>query len=143
MGYSHYYSTDKRTDDIFTALAYDTRRIIDAAQKGEILLGDWEGKGDPIVTDTEIAFNGLGDDLGYETFQIAKGEWGQHFCKTAERPYDAVVVAVLLRYAFLLRDGAVLHSDGDYAQWQAGARLYEAVFGGPVQVWPKAFAITV
>ena len=77
---------------------------------------------DPIVTDTLIRFNGIGQD-GCETFyfetppkedEINKFRNGFlfSFCKTARQPYDIVVCKLLLILKAELQDNMKLRSDG-------------------------------
>ena len=79
-----------------------------------------------------IDVNGTGD-LGHETFSVAdhysknrdKDFWG--FCKTANKPYDAVVVACLLTLRYYLCDLITISSDGDYLDFVEGQRLAEDI----------------
>lgn len=104
-----------------------------------------------------ITFNGVAPDLTYrdewahETFWMnvdpisqfqgddslsirkrAEYEKENHswwdFCKTAQKPYDAVVTAVLLRAVDLLPLFGV-GSDGDWEDWLNGRLLYRQAFG--------------
>ena len=45
-------------------------------------------------------------------------------CKTNLRPYDAVVVAILV--AAFAQEQTGIDSDGDWDDWQEGIALYEA-----------------
>lgn len=51
------------------------------------------------------------------------------FCKTARKPYDAAVCAVLTRAKYRLGDLISIHSDGRQADWGAGLDLCKSVFG--------------
>ena len=61
----------------------------------------WDGRGEPIFSDTEISFNGcLPDDdelpdLSHETFSISLIGKEFDFCKTARKPYDRYVFICL------------------------------------------------
>lgn len=46
------------------------------------------------IDDDNIIINGV-DDLGYEDFILTKNEPKWDCCKTAAKPYDVVVVAIL------------------------------------------------
>ena len=53
------------------------------------------------------------------------------FCKTAHKPYDSVVTAILIRAKVIYGDLVSISSDGGWSEWQAGRNIYEAVFGEP------------
>ncbi len=80
-----------------------------------------------------VAFNGVGP-AAHEDF-VFPGNHGFNFCKTAQKPYDAVVTAALL----VARDHfgpevLAIESDGSFsAEWQPGAALYTAVFSRPAR----------
>jgi hypothetical protein len=73
--------------------------------------------------------------IDYEKVQGEKGlRWA--FCKTARKPYDAAVGAVLIRAKAIFGNAADISSDGrfddesdDYATWAGARRLYRSVFG--------------
>lgn len=164
MGYTHYWTVrpDRVTPEQFLRLAMDCRRLFDAAISSGIELSGWSG--DPVtrpeLSEGSIVFNGRQPD-DYETFVLdvtplvdpgpdapdyerfryernlsIGGRW--ECCKTARRPYDAVVAAVLIRAAELLQEAITVTSDGNfddpfdenYSTWARARSLYEAVFGG-------------
>lgn len=128
-------------------LALDTKRIIDEATKQGIVICGGTGEGKPEFTEGSFSLNGdATQGLDHETFfwegLPEQPEWQtkhyantEHkndifdFCKTAHKPYDAVVTAVLLRakhhYGSLVR----ISSDGSWANWQEGRTLYAKTFG--------------
>lgn len=69
----------------------------------------------PIVNETEIFFNGKGDD-GHETFVLKRDMKGFNCCKTARKPYDAAVVEVLKAAKLVCPNWLELSSDGDTAE---------------------------
>lgn len=94
MGYTHYW---KQTKNFSTS---DWKAITDFTRKAIKLSGvkiaDGFGEGAPNITDKRIWINGTGNE-GHETFFISKtGLTDFEFTKTAQKPYDAVVVAILL-----------------------------------------------
>ncbi len=143
MGYSHAWA---RTADIpaaeFEAWLGDLRRIIATARPllglfGGIRVSGSAGFGAPVLGPTLVAFNGSAlFSQAHESFIVhrsfrdyradAKPDADGLFwdaCKTAQKPYDTVVVAALL--AFLERvASARLSSDGARDDWQAGAALF-------------------
>lgn len=108
MGYTHYWNQERNlTKAQWAAVIADIRTIIAYAQHDcGIALANGMGDGgtSPEINEAHISFNGVGDD-SHETFFITRtirtkpeyeGErtdWG--FCKTARKPYDAVVTACL------------------------------------------------
>ena len=55
--------------------------------------------------------------------------WSFDFCKTAWKPYDCVVTAILCRAKYHYGDSIKVSSDGYWSDWQTGRDLYEEVFG--------------
>ncbi len=95
MGYTHYW-TPKSNIAATNWKKYCTaaRKII-AGFDGKICGGDGAGK--PEINADHIWLNGCAEDEhDHETFIVVRegGEWD--FCKTARKPYDAVVVALLM-----------------------------------------------
>lgn len=144
MGYTHYW--ERPTNRLgslyqFTKLATDTQIIVNEAKRQGIAIGDNFGNGDNAnITTDAIAFNGAGDEA-YETFywehQPEQVAWRAdepnyfNFCKTAHRPYDAVVTAVLIRAKEIYGSLLTVSSDGTWGDWQMGRNLYEQVFNKP------------
>lgn len=152
MGYTHYWTqvrdfTVAEWSDIRT----DIGDILKEAQHNQgISLADGGGEGgtSPDISDKFISFNGLGDDA-HETFvvnrvrptldddEIRYGKRrGWDFCKTAEKPYDAVVVAALCYLSTITRrddpktgepivgsEAFKVSSDGKGADFLAGLEL--------------------
>ena len=147
MGYTHYWSqlrdfTDTEWQEL-TRLA----KLIIADNEGILSDGFGEG-GKPEVNGEHIWFNGLGED-SHETFRITKKKRAKmdyeeqeaydiqgafEFCKTAHKPYDKYVVAVLCalynmagQKEWPLGDGKIMSisSDGNTEDWTEG--LFHAV----------------
>lgn len=143
MGYTHYWSWKKRPSAAkLQAAIRDIAKVVRSAASGFLAGGNGEGK--PLVTPTEVAFNGSSGD-SYETFAFP-GDFpegtddssdGFNFTKTARRPYDAFVTAALIvvRQHFDT-DVLEIRSDGDPEEWidgpsedvQGGFRIYVHVF---------------
>ncbi|URP22101.1 hypothetical protein SEA_BIG4_343 [Microbacterium phage Big4] len=133
MGYTNYWSGPRViTED---ALA-DIEKII--AESGVPITG-WNGEEgtEPTLTLELININGVGDD-SHENFGVsAEGrgdiDWG--FCKTARKPYDKVVGAILLR----IREDSpqfIISSDGRWGtEWRAARRLFTKVTGRDPIPW--------
>ena len=110
----------------------DAKRIIDFAREkhGVVIVRDYNEPGtEPELTEGYIRLNGEGKD-GHETFYFVPVPDVFDFCKTAEKPYDAVVCAVLL--AAQAHYGAALEvsSDGYWdREWSEGRKLFTAALG--------------
>lgn len=124
MGYTHYFGGLQPDEN----LAQAAREIV-AASDAPIFGAD--GYGEPTIEADLIALNGnaeTGED--HESFYLRAGDYDFNFCKTARKPYDKVVSAILL-YAMLSgTEGAEnIRSDGDIVDWIEGVHLYEQCFG--------------
>ena len=101
MGYTHYFETTTPASDKVWNEFTDTVKKIIKNFAGKIAGG--EGTGTPEITNDLVYLNGcesLSED--HETFLIERGKRGYwDFCKTAMKPYDAVVVAILMEGARL------------------------------------------
>ena len=143
MGYTHYnYRPRKNAGSayMYGKLALDAKAICEHAYTIGIKLGDWSGENgtSPQFTEGEFSLNGI-DDMSHETFTWkalpTQVEWRKDepeifdFCKTAQKPYDAVVTAILIRAKEIYGSCVSISSDGDWNEWKDGRDLYEAVFG--------------
>lgn len=145
MGYTHYWTHPRNfTQEEFLQISDAARTIIDKASgrkfdapsharavEHELVvcngLGERESR--PELSGDRIGLNGIGPDLDHETFMIEAnpGPDSWHFCKTARKPYDVVVVAIL---TYLATDWAFsVSSDGDIDDWTAGVELAGEALG--------------
>jgi hypothetical protein len=149
MGYTHYtYRPRKNAGSayFFGKLALDAKKICDYANANGIRIRNGNGEGEPEFTEFYFSINGDaeaftsdGRDLAHETFYWAgipsqpKHREGEpdffEFCKTAYKPYDAVVTAILIRAKTIYGSCVRISSDGEWQEWQAGRDMYEAIFG--------------
>lgn len=100
-----------------------------------------DGTGRPIISNSEIRFNGdasKGED--HETFVLEKNGSGFQFCKTARKPYDRYVKAVLLVAKAVAPAAVEISSDGDGEAgcWDEGQRIANLYLNdkSPVTVTP-------
>jgi hypothetical protein len=130
MGYTHYWRQPEMVDaDKFAAFTKNVALIIKTADDAGIPLG-----GSPEVSENVIAFNGFAN-FGYESFILENGEEFS-FCKTGQRPYDAVVTATLIQLKRELGDAFTVTSDGKWSDWTEGRNLYAETFGvEPEESW--------
>ena len=79
-------------------------------------------------SDSAIFINGVGEQA-HETFLMRTDDVGFNFCKTAEKPYDSVVTAILILAKTVFKNDIEVSSDGSWSNWQGGRLLYETVIG--------------
>lgn len=159
MGYTHYWYRDESgytEADLFTAyfvFVDMAKQIIETAKRQGILLADKYGEtlNGETVDNGEVSLNGYADDA-HETFvwyrecppaqSWVKDKFFHDFCKTARKPYDTVVTAMLIAVKEAYGDAVILGSDGSPSEWEDGQRLFEEAtgnyatvkFGPPVSV---------
>ena len=149
MGYTHYWRRPRKNAGsayMFGLLALDAKKIIAQAEQDGIRIRNGHGEGEPEFNEARFGINGDasafsddGRDLAHESF-IWEGipSISEHrkdepetfdFCKTAHKPYDAVITAILIRAKQIYGSCVYISSDGKWGEWQAGRELYEKVFG--------------
>lgn len=111
MGYTHHWQqTETFTDEAWQTLGRVIKHVED--KTGVVIVTTDEHL--PIFTDDSLGLNGYEED-GHEDFLIERdceGTMVSDFCKTARKPYDVYVVAVL-HAAAQLNEGFSWTSDGD------------------------------
>lgn len=140
MGYTHYWYQPKAKSAAPSAGAWgrligDVQALIMQARKEGIALGDGLGEGGALEIDSDrIWFNGVGDGA-HETFNLERRpvapDWDKgksqvfNFCKTARKPYDAVVCGALILARWHLAGKISISSDGDMSpgEWPEGVAL--------------------
>lgn len=95
-----------------------------------------EPEREPVFSENLIRFNGVGDE-GHETFVVTPSARDFEFCKTARKPYDTAVVAILC----LLHHHTEIEvsSDGVPEDWWRGlefARRIEPACQLPPKIQP-------
>jgi len=136
MGYTHYWTFNKGlTAHKYKKALTACRKII---RSSPVLLGNGYGEGKPKLTNG-IMINGVGDD-SHETFGLpvtpqfdSQGQCSE-FCKTAQKPYDVVVVACLCVLKHHLGHHIEVSSDGDPHEWEDGRSLASKVLGREVKI---------
>lgn len=117
MGFTHYYQLAQPiSENDWAKIKVQMQTLI---ENSPVPLGDgWGEEGSkPDLTDNHININGI-EDNAHETFTVYRlsTKWG--FTKTARKPYDVVVVALLV---LLHHDANLLvSSDGGYDDWVDG-----------------------
>jgi microcompartment protein CcmK/EutM len=121
MGYTHYWTLENAIEQSdWNKFLEGARQIVGTAEDAGIQLEDNS-------SDTEIVINGVGAGA-HETFVITSDEIGFNCCKTAQKPYDMVVTAILIHLKKCLGSKVVIKSDGNWQDWESGQLLYESVY---------------
>ena len=130
MGYTHYWRGGKVDADVWTKITTDVNKLIEQSEVP--LQHEYDEPGTkPLVNEETIFFNGAGDD-GHETFFIKPTGTDFEFCKTAYKPYDKIVTAVLAVIKEHAGDAIRVSSDGDEKDWQEGLAYAKKVLGRDV-----------
>jgi hypothetical protein len=127
-GYTQYWTWKEKPDDKALKACIQEMRLIISARTNILANPDGNAGSTAIITETNVDLNGIGE-LSHEPF-VFPGEPGFNFCKTAGKPYDAVVTACLMvaRDHFPIKT-LEIDSDGDWnsGDWNDGANLYASV----------------
>lgn len=146
MGYSHYFENKGHKDDEqnFLKVLADAKKLYDNMPEHSESAGgyykdkplelfDYRGIGKPVFHTTEITFNGDDyKDLSHETFSVFPHPF-HDFCKTARKPYDLMVCAVLISMKKHMvnftysSDG--IGTVGSTDDWKPARDFYEKVCG--------------
>jgi hypothetical protein len=123
MGYTHYWESYAMTipDEAVTVI----KALLAKAYADGVVQLEYDDPRPPVVTAEEIRFNGVGEN-GHETFHFNVHDelrsWDGtpfDFCKTARKPYDALVMRVLIVLKYHLQDRLQVRSDGGFTEeWQ-------------------------
>ena len=142
MGYTHYWKITQRLDspDEFQNVRWydfleDVEQIISFGYSHfEYQVADPMGERlqDYEISDKYIALNGFGSEA-HESFVFTPDVIDFDFCKTARKPYDTVVTAILILAKETFGEAIQINTDGYNADWQDGFDLYEA----SLQRWTK------
>lgn len=131
MGYTHYWTfkvSPAKMGDGKEKFANAVALFKEGLKKlQDIPLGNGIGKGKPIITDTEVCFNGKAPE-DYETCAMSLESKGFDFCKTARQPYDVAVCLLLLCMADAFGDDFEYSSDGDIENGEEGWARAKEIF---------------
>ena len=119
MGYTHYFTQPADfTEGQWIRLQEEVQAIDEQA---------FDIAAELEMDETVICINGVGDGE-HETLIIYRNvnRDGWDFCKTARKPYDDIVTAILIRLANSYN--YTVNSDGSWLDWQDGRELYKATF---------------
>lgn len=148
MGYTHSWAYLPDHEQFRTAwprMVIDAKTIITGVvDHHAVTVCGPSGQGSAVLSEGAIGFNGdASADADYEpfwlTYAIDPASWLATglaergfvwaFCKTARRPYDLAVGAVILRAHLLAPDAFAIGSDGGWdTDWQPIRALYTDLF---------------
>lgn len=114
------------TDDEWNTIKELTQQILDVAVMNKIKIVNGSGEEGSIaeINDEYIWLNGEGED-SHETFSMDREAKDFDFCKTNQKPYDAIVTALLIMLENNFPDNIKCSSDGDAEDWQEGLKIAE------------------
>ena len=120
MGYTHYWELPEIGKETWAKIQAASKEVV--AEVTNLQL-EYDNPDPPLVDSDYIRFNGQGS-AGHETFFLERdGLRGFNFCKTARKPYDEAVTAVLcivghhLTRAGTLKEPYHISSDGYFSDW--------------------------
>lgn len=82
------------------------KKIVAIGFKKGVIQYESDDNQPPLVNTENIVFNGVGEN-GHETFHIWAGQDTWLFCKTAYKPYDRYVMAVLYCLRYFARENGI------------------------------------
>jgi hypothetical protein len=121
MGYTHYWTIKNAIEQSkWDDFLHGARQIIATAKDAGIFIADFsEGN--------TVHINGISYGA-HEDFVISSDDVGYDLCKTAQKPYDTVVTAILIHAKKVFGDEILITSDGAWHEWDSGRLLYETVY---------------
>lgn len=128
MGYTHYwYGLRPFTPAEWQLICDDTAKLV--AKSPVKLVREYDQPTEkPEIAADVIAFNGPGEE-GDETFWFQREPDDFQFCKTASKPYDLIVTAILMVSHKHAPDALRISSDGGAEDWKAGHDFIVAQLG--------------
>lgn len=128
MGYTHYWRRPKRIPFAkWDAFIRDAKKIVETNIIPLVFEYDEPERG-PEVGPNRVRFNGVGED-GHETFLLDWDENDFAYCKTANKPYDLIVCALLIAASYHFGKLIEISSDGEAADWETAVVFTQEVLG--------------
>jgi len=117
MGYTQFLRNPEGfTNEQWNRFTVGAKLIFEKAkEKGKgIELGDHYGDigTEPVINNTKVSFNGIGDD-SHETCQVTKKGEDFSFCKTNQKPYDWAVVEIYKLVKKIVPSAKISSDGGD------------------------------
>lgn len=155
MGYTHYWEFKKpkkgtadKTEKTYQTAIKECAKIVKAYYAVNGGLSGFTAH-TPIGKYGGLQVNGKGDDA-HEEFSLRE-HYRQNFecddcrfpfCKTAQKPYDIVVVACLIVLKHRLKDLIEVESDGYTDDWEEGLRLAKNILKLKSLIIPKTIRVS-
>ncbi len=162
MGYTHYFRQHRSLSQpewqgVINAFAKLLRNLPEHSMSAggyykevPLVIRGLTGTCEPIINDRYIAFNGDEGTLsGLESMEHesmvlnrikdAEDEDSRWFCKSARKPYDLVVCALLIVVANIATDAYKMGSDGGPEDWEPSLAWVNEVLGEHWRL-PKSIA---
>lgn len=118
MGYTHYWRGKKRpTKKQWDAIMVEVDKLFQTKEAFKLIRYEQGRNTPPVLNAEEIRFNGRGDNA-HETFYFTREPENFAFCKTARKPYDLFVTAVLTVIYHFAPECYDISSDGWPDEWQ-------------------------
>ncbi len=146
MGYTHYWNYDpenffgvgKDPGKVVPLIVEAAREIVKIAQSQGIQIEGRNGDSDDCLVGLRnlVFLNGIAEK-GHETF-VFPGDTGFNFCKTARKPYDVIVIAILAIAEYYAPTVFKIDSDGCSGDWVPGLKLAKEATGFEIPA-PKCF----
>ena len=141
MGYTHYWYRKLDmpvTDEQWAGIVTDFNAMLNLVdEQGTPIQFEYNNPAPPEISNERIRFNGKGDD-GHETMclernpvptRISESRTVFDFCKTARKPYDALVTGLLIAAEANAPDAWAISSDGWLEEWEPGFELFTKATG--------------
>ena len=131
MGYTHYWADDDWREPIAATSLGIIWKLASRSYRAGIIQREKDDCRLPVITATELRFNGVGE-RGHEAFFFrADGPDPFGSCETDRKPYDGFVMRVLLVLASH-RHGFTIMSDGAFDQeWGGALKWFDRTIGHP------------
>lgn len=120
MGYTHYFqqkSTPTTAQWESITVAFRQLQAVALLTKAFPIQKEEDSTEPPVINDSHVIFNGIGKDA-HETMCLQRLGTGFQFCKTARKPYDNAVMALLILANAYAPACWEISSDGESEDWQ-------------------------
>ena len=143
MGYTQYWYREKIIDQTnYNKIITDFKKIREELFNHGVLLAGQNGDGIPIITNSQVVFNGSAESQGNgEPFKFGREIQFDHirprrtdepihqFTKTEGLPYNLAVMAFLIIAKHYLDGHIIVQSDGVPEDWNGAGELCQQILG--------------
>jgi hypothetical protein len=130
MGYTHYWNIKK--GKILDDLTLEIISQIIKENNSMLSYGYSYPNTPEMVSKDMVRLNGKDDDA-HEDFHIEFNKEVNDFCKTAEKPYDAMVCQILIALKIFYKNNIIIKSDGIYGDqdeeaWHKAVKWMKGIY---------------